>query len=151
MLFRSDEDLAALPVALREHFERRQRLGFNAAYGLYMGDTPVHVAWMVDARLDRLNRVRNVRLRRSEVEITHCLTDEAHRGRGLYPLAIRALCALAGSNGAERVYMITSIDNLSSQRGIEKAGLKRWGDIRRFFCPLAPSWLHATLRPGRHR
>ena len=53
--------MPGLPPSLHEAYDRRRRLGYNAAYGLYRGDRPVHVAWLIDADLDRRGGVRNVK------------------------------------------------------------------------------------------
>ncbi|HYC00781.1 MAG TPA: GNAT family N-acetyltransferase [Candidatus Limnocylindrales bacterium] len=56
-----------------------------------------------------------------------CVTVPTHRGRGVYPAMIRAVCAERRRLGDKRAYMVVSTDNHSSIRGIEKAGFQNLG------------------------
>lgn len=147
----SDEVLASLPTDqdfLRAQVERFRRLRFNDAYGVYYRGQLAHISWLVTADHDRRIPVRNVRLRDGEAEITHCVTWPEFRGLGIYTLAIRTLCQTAHSLGIQRVFMITSVKNVASQRGMQKAGLTPHGRIFR----LAFSYLNEagfTLRCHR--
>jgi hypothetical protein len=124
-------ELATAEPEYSEQTERVSRLGYNSAYGLRVGGEVRHVGWLIDHDLDARTIVRNVKLKAGEVEITHCLTPSKYRGQSLYPIAISALCALAGERGARRVFMIVNVQNTASQRGIEKAGLTRIAHIWR--------------------
>ncbi len=110
-------------------------LSHTSAHGLWIDGKLAHLAWLVDPAQDARQQVRNVKLREGELEITHCVTARAFRGRGLYPLVIAHLCGRAASMGAKRVVMLTGRDNTASQRGIEKAGLERLGAVVRVFAP----------------
>ncbi len=101
----TDEKLAQLSETIyyREQAERFHCVGFNAAYGLYFEDELVHVAWLIDADLNRKNSVRNVKLQLGQGEITYCLTGKEYRDRGFYPLAIRYLCSIAATRGIKQV------------------------------------------------
>ncbi len=130
----SDQTLTGLAAGspeMREHADRFARLKFNEAYGVWSGDTLAHAAWLIPAERDAAQPVRNVKLRDGEAEITHCVTRSEFRGKGLYPFAIRSLCETARQRGITRIFMITNVRNIASQRGIEKAGLKRCGEIAR--------------------
>lgn len=98
---------------------------------------------------DKRLALRLVKLRPGEAEITSAFTLPQFRARGLYPFAIRTLCALAGQRSLERVFMITHRENRASQRGILKAGLRRQGWIVRIVPPLAPSGRGVILRGFR--
>jgi hypothetical protein len=104
----------------------------NDAYGVYLDGALAHVSWLVSADHDRLANERNVKLRIGEAEITHAVTLGQYRKHGLYSYAIRCLVGLCEQRNTTRVYMITGTDNLASQRGIEKAGLRPAGRIWRF-------------------
>jgi hypothetical protein len=54
--------------------------------------------------------------------IWDCVTPEAHRGRGHYPQLLRELVA---RGGAVQPVIYCTRENVSSQRGIEKAGFLR--------------------------
>ena len=147
----SDAELVALsnrPEA-REQAQRFERLGFNEAFGVWKDGKLAHVAWLIPADRDALQEVRNVKLRAGEAEITHCLTLPEFRGQGMYPFAIRSLCDVARQRGIHRIYMITSVENLASQRGIEKAGLTRGGEIIRLTDSYLPLLKDVTYRGHR--
>ena len=46
------------------------------------------------------------------------------RGRGVYPFALRSICAWAGREGIERVWVAVEEDNPASIRAVEKAGFE---------------------------
>jgi hypothetical protein len=104
----------------------------NDAYGVYVDGALAHVSWLVSPDHDRLARERNVKLRTGEAEITHAVTLDQYRKRGLYSYAIRCLASVCRQCNIQRVFMITGTDNVASQRGIEKAGLRPAGRIWRF-------------------
>jgi RimJ/RimL family protein N-acetyltransferase len=147
----SDDDLCSLyeDNDMKEQAERFARLGYNSAFGVFVDGTLAHVAWLITEEHDRKTRIRNVRLRSGEAEITHCLSRPESRGQGLYPLAIRALCKIATERGIREVFMITGINNLASRRGIEKAGFRSKGSILRF--SIGPHDMQVTLTYRGHR
>jgi ribosomal protein S18 acetylase RimI-like enzyme len=127
----------ALDGAIKAHPEMAlyarvlQQLGHNDAYGVYHLGQLVHVSWLIPAEHDRHYPVRNVKLKPGEAEITHAVTLSGFRGKGFFEHAIRALAALAAAQGVHRVFAITAVDNVASQRAIQKAGLRRVGRILR--------------------
>jgi RimJ/RimL family protein N-acetyltransferase len=134
----TDEELAALrgSADFAAQARRFDEFRLNAAYAVNVDGRLAHVAWMLTRDEASLaGAARHLPLDDASVEITHCHTAEAFRGRGIYPRAIRALAAIARERGAERVYMATGADNVASQRGIEKAGLRRSGEIVRYRVP----------------
>lgn len=74
-----------------------------------------------------------VKLGRGDFVIGPCVTASSHRGRGIYPAMIRALCAERYRMGQRRAYMVVGEKNVASIRGIEKAGFHCIGraDIQR--------------------
>ena len=55
-----------------------------------------------------------------------CHTDEAFKGRGIYPAVLKHICSeLQHDNNS--IYMIVDADNISSTRGVLKAGFKKVG------------------------
>lgn len=125
---------AAYPEFHRQA-ERLDELPYNDAWGVLMGDELVHVSWMVTPEHDRVTSERNLKLREGEVEITHCHTAEAHRGKGIYPHVIRELSHQAAKQGFKRVLMITHHTNTASQQGMIKAGLKQAGMVSQLRSP----------------
>lgn len=134
----SDEDLRRLCPPGSEfarQAERMNELGYNDAFGAFIGDDLTHISWLVSAEHDRISPIRDIKLDDGQAEITHCQTGTAWRGRGIYPCVIRLLCAEAARNGVRTVFMATDPDNVSSQRGISKAGLELAGRVTRFRFP----------------
>ena len=128
----TDEEVRGLAVVAPEfveHSRRFDRLRYQEAYGAFIQDTLAHVAWLIPYERDRCARMRHVKLQPGEVEITHCVTARVFRGRGIYTASIRSLSEVARLAGAHRVFMMTSATNVASKRGIERAGLRRTGQI----------------------
>jgi ribosomal protein S18 acetylase RimI-like enzyme len=115
--------------------ERLSELGYNDAFGAYLGNQLVHVSWLISPDHDRQSPIRDVKLRDGEAEITHCQTAERHRGKNIYPQVVRHLCREAARRGARRLFMVTSPENTASQRGILKASLRPCGRIIRLRLP----------------
>jgi hypothetical protein len=150
----SDETLCRLSQErseLRVHGERASRLGFNSAYGIFCGPHLAHISWLMLPQDDRRLPIRYVELKPAEAEITHCLTLPEFRGRGLYPYAIANLCRVARGYGAKRVFMTVPAGNVSSRRGVEKAGLISEGRIVRIMLPYLPGQPGLIWRGHRWR
>lgn len=66
-----------------------------------------------------------------DIHIGPCYTVVSERGKGLYPILLSYIISLYPD--AEK-YMIVHEDNLSSLRGVKKAGFKKFakGDLTRF-------------------
>jgi hypothetical protein len=148
----ADGALIAVSEASPELHAQAERLASgrkNDAYALYIDGVVAGIAWMIPMEHDVNYRMRNVKLRRGEVEITHCITLPEFRRRGVYTHMIRSLCSLARQQHVRRVFMITNRANIASQGGIAKAGLKQIGGIhRRVFDFLSPN---AAVTFRRHR
>jgi len=107
--------------------------GFNAGYGVFYQDKMAHVAWLIPAHRDRERSPRLVELQAGEAEITYCYTFPDFRGLGVYGYSIRNLFQVARESQIQEIFMITKVQNTTSQRGILKAGLsRRRGKIYRF-------------------
>ncbi len=93
------------------------------------GNNIVSVHWM--STIEESNGL--VELAPGDFVIGPCVTISTHRGRGVYPAMIRALCDDRYRKGQRRAYMVVNFDNSPSIRGIEKAGFKCTGraDLRR--------------------
>ncbi|MBI2899241.1 MAG: GNAT family N-acetyltransferase [Planctomycetes bacterium] len=78
-------------------------------------------------------------------------TRPVFRGRGLYPLALRWLCARLARDGVRRVYISTSVMNAASRRGILAAGFR----VDRVVMSMRVGpwdlgrWLDAVVRSGK--
>lgn len=133
--------------AIAEQAERFKRLGFNEAYGVYYNGELAHISWMITH--DRDSSGSFLSLKAGEAEITHCVTLPQFRGLGIYPFAIRKLCQIAAAKSIKKVFMITNVSNVSSQRGILRAGLALTGKIIRANVPSPSGRIPLTYRPHR--
>lgn len=85
-----------------------------------------HISWLYYKHDP--NRV--LRLNDGECEIKFCLTFSEWRGQGLYPSALETIQHYLAAGGYRRCFICVKQDNLSSIRGIEKAGFRRAGAVR---------------------
>lgn len=131
--------------------ERFMELGYNDAYGAFLGDELAHVSWLVSAAHDVCSPIRDVKLRPGEMEITHCQTARAYRGKGIYPAMIRFLTEQARLAGVRRLFMVTDPLNEASKKGILKGGLHACGTITRIRCPFVFGEKAARFRGYRAR
>lgn len=59
-----------------------------------------------------------------------CVTHETYRGQSFYPLMLNKIGKQYFESGNFNLYIIVDKTNLSSIRGIEKAGFKRFKDVK---------------------
>jgi hypothetical protein len=151
--------LASLPAEREETALQREylrRRGFVNAYAVRLDGTVAHVSWLITPELERHYPIKVVKLRPLESEITNCVTLKEFRGRGLYPYAIRKLCQMEAARGTSRVFMVTSVKNIASQRGMQKAGLSYQGRVvrlifRQFLADRSISFRGHRWFPNRRR
>ena len=98
-------------------------------------------AWEVGTRLAYVitERKANVAIGMIEARVLGTTVDigyvlaQTHWGKGLMPEAIQALTAVALKNpGIFRVHAACDVENIPSQRALEKAGFKREGRLERY-------------------
>ena len=68
-------------------------------------------------------------LKKCDYEIGPCYTYPKYRGKGIYPLVLQFVCKHL-QNEKSDFYMIVDENNLSSIRGIEKAGFEKCGLVK---------------------
>ena len=94
-------------------------------YLAYLDDAPVSLGWAFPGSY----LLRRARLERDAMYLGGFHTIEAARGRGLYPLLLKFMCANQGVQ--ERIcYVDAEPDNHASLRGIEKAGFHKVGFLK---------------------
>jgi len=92
-----------------------------------------------------------VRLETYGYELSYALLKSSW-GRGYMPEAVGAVSEWLLSNGAWRVFATCHVDNVGSQRTLEKAGFEREGRLRRYFvfpnlgAEPADGYLYARVR-----
>jgi RimJ/RimL family protein N-acetyltransferase len=126
----SDPDFRARQI------ERLERFGASYAHAVICDGQIAHVSWLLPPEAMDRDPPHVIRGKPEEAEITACETLPEFRGRGIYPFAIRSLMRLAHTQGTRRVFMKTDFDNVASQSGIEKAGLKRIGVATLIMLPI---------------
>lgn len=67
-------------------------------------------------------------LGKHDLSIGPCFTMASHRGKGIYPAVLKAICDEYKSEGID-FYMVVAEDNTPSVRGIEKAGFVKCGQV----------------------
>jgi RimJ/RimL family protein N-acetyltransferase len=107
----------------------------SGPYGIILKGQLVHFCVIVTADRERQGTPLTG-LKADEAEITICATRPDCRGQGLYPHVIQQLSHTLGQAGIKWVLMKTSANNVASQRGITKAGLRRSGCILTYRHPL---------------
>ena len=92
--------------------------GFFYRYILHYNNTPVSFADVVDKSLFLRFLPKNC------IHIGPCYTPIQYRGHGFYPMLLRFII---NEYKDKECYMFVKQNNISSIRGIEKAGFKRIG------------------------
>ncbi len=69
-------------------------------------------------------------LRKNGPAIGDCVTSADYRGRAIYPKVINGIARELLSKGEKEVFIVVNHDNVSSIRGIEKAGFEWFAEIR---------------------
>jgi hypothetical protein len=125
------QDLRSLEIDELEfknrQLERLDRFSKSYAHGVFIGSELAHISWLLPSQAMEKDVPRVLVGGDDEAEITCCETLASHRGKGLYMFAILSLARIAREQGIQRIYMKTSPENLPSQGGILKAGLKYTG------------------------
>lgn len=67
-------------------------------------------------------------LKKNDLEIGPCYAYPEFRGKGIYPKVLTKICQKRGGDSIS-FYMIVDENNLSSIKGIEKAGFVRCGSV----------------------
>jgi hypothetical protein len=120
----------------------KERLGAGSRlFALQVDEQAVSFAW-VSAR----NRFQADELSRELISenplvwIWDCVTPPEHRGHGYFP---ELICHLATGGGQTNAIIFVRSDNISSVRGIHKAGFQPWLEIA------ATRWTARTKELGR--
>ena len=85
-----------------------------------------HISWIYYEKDP--NRI--LQLQDDEAEVKYCLTIPEFRGQGLYPRTLRKIAGYLHQKMLKRAFICVNEENVSSVKGIEKAGFKRLGKVR---------------------
>ena len=69
-------------------------------------------------------------LKKADYEIGPCHTYSEYRGKGIYPMVLRYITSHVGEQDST-FYMIVDSTNISSIRGVLKAGFVQCGTVRK--------------------
>ncbi len=109
-------------IAVRLVFQLTTR-GKARIYYVCDGENLVHTSYVVP-------KCRKFPfLDKNDYEIGPCFTYPEYRGKGVYPEVLRYICDKVG-NSNTTFYMIVDESNISSVKGIEKAGFEKCGVIK---------------------
>jgi GNAT superfamily N-acetyltransferase len=98
--------------------------GQRGVYALLDGEVVGH-GWAVVCGGDHCRAVGYIDLRRGEACIHFCHVRESHRGKGIYPAMLGALChRLFEQCGVRRIVVDAALGNTAARRGIEKVGFR---------------------------
>ncbi|RZJ34884.1 MAG: hypothetical protein EOO51_07875 [Flavobacterium sp.] len=95
-----------------------------ARYFIVDKEIPVHSSFLYSSRriLSLLNKKGPV--------IGDCVTNADYRGKSIYPFVINKIAREQLHSGLSEVFINVNPDNVSSIRGIEKAGFQFFAHIR---------------------
>lgn len=106
-------------VTIRDYFWKIIALGRYSKYCVSNGNGDIVHYSTVIGKCIKFKFLTNT----NSYEIGPCFTKVEYRGKGIYPYVLSKII----SDEAKDYYMLVRQDNLSSIRGIEKAGFKQVG------------------------
>lgn len=130
-----DIDLKVFTPSFRGIFLKGERTGFKVAcmrilfqiqtlgraqiYYVQSGSDIVHTSYVIPAcaKFPFMNK--------NDLEIGPCYTHPAFRGKGIFPKVLSEICRRR--NNTQTFYIFAHENNISSIKGIEKAGFVRCG------------------------
>ena len=87
----------------------------------------VHYSWAITTKKFDIPEIgSHFDLETESGYIYHCFTSTDARGYGIYPAVLRHICGIFKSEGLKEVYIYCMDKNITSIKGIEKAGFKRF-------------------------
>ena len=115
------EHVSLKTIIVRIYFWVLSRGRFAIAYASTPEGCIVHTSYIVGSRF------KFPFMGPHDYEIGPCFTDKRFRGRGIYPSVLRHIIQNKSMSG-EWYWMNVDENNISSIRGIEKAGFERVGE-----------------------
>jgi ribosomal protein S18 acetylase RimI-like enzyme len=108
-------------------------------YVVEMNDRFVHSSWVTLAAAWTRELRAYVKPPPGDAYVYESFTRADARGRGVYPYALRNICATLGAEGRSRVWVAVEADNVASVRAVTKADFEEafqidysrsWGRFR---------------------
>ena len=100
------------------------KVGSKVMYSIMDDSTFVHSSFLYKS----VNLLKLVK--KKGPAIGNCGTNPNYRGRSIYPFVINKIAKEVIAEGKEEVFIIVNSDNVSSIKGILKAGFKLYAEIR---------------------
>lgn len=102
-------------------------LGKTYIYCVYVGEKQIHYSYVMK------KCYKFPFLKSNDIHIGPCFTHPDYRGQGIYPAVIQRITTDFGLNSEKgpHGYMIVDEKNVSSIRGVEKAGFKKTGIVEK--------------------
>lgn len=101
-------------------FQKFLRRGDHGYYA-YLNNQCVHRSWVVSAGVVKINMFYKKKLDNDEVFIHYCETASWARGQHLYPATLGRIIS---DNLGKKIMISVDENNISSRRGVEKAGFR---------------------------
>jgi hypothetical protein len=118
-----------LAVAARR-FERGDH-----CYGCYLDGKLAHYSWVQQSGQHPIEEAGVSRpLAPGEFWIYHCRTADWARGRGIYPATLARIVSEFFDAGYQTAWIYTTRHNISSQKGIGRAGFRMVTTFKAFRC-----------------
>lgn len=112
-----------------EQIESAWKIEFDAGaseYRIHDGEILVHRSRVFNS--SRL--LSNFHINGPLITVGDCITDDRYRGLGIYPMVLQRIAN--DFAGKVQVFILVSPDNISSIKGIEKAGFQFLGRLTCF-------------------
>ena len=83
----------------------------------------VGYAWSGLKKSSKVKYNNYMKIRENEAFIFYCRTSLSVRGKNIYPRLLSEICSIHfNENNASKIWIDTEVNNLASQKGIEKVG-----------------------------
>jgi CelD/BcsL family acetyltransferase involved in cellulose biosynthesis len=94
-------------------------------YGLFVDNKLVHTSWVTEQQAVMISEIGDsLSLKDGEGCIFDCNTLREYRGQGAYPKTLMHIARLKKESGCKCLFVYSLPSNISSIRGIEKAGFE---------------------------
>lgn len=126
-----DAALYALTIGTDSPATFRRRLTpTTRCFFVFGGDELLHASWVTTGAAWTREIAAHVVPPAGDAYVYESFTRPEARGRGVYPFALRGICAWAVETGVERVWVAVESGNAPSLKAIRKAGFEPAYELR---------------------
>lgn len=114
LIYEPSEKVEAFKISLKQG---------DWGYYAYIDNVWVHRSWVTfgPSTVNQWSRFAKLNLAANEVQIRWCETSPKARGKNIYP-AVLSRIVMDLQDKVTAIYITTTLDNIASQKGIQKAG-----------------------------